>query len=171
MRVAVVLGTLDLISAWHISKMQYDRVYHFSVGDIQIPNYPSELVQVSNPQVDPLEEMRMVNRCIERNLSPLARSFLNDVLVVRALRLSEVRFEARSLLNFSNFIEGAEFSDVGSGGVCIYTRYLIDKDIKCDYFHRFKWECLPAFRFFGLIPKFGSLLLIFAKWRARFSVR
>ena len=169
MRIAFVLGSLNAMAAWQLLSLKVDCVYYFSSHELSLTEYPVKLRRLANPQLNILEESDIVERCIERNISNLAALGGDAAVMRRALRLSELRVEARCYLNAVELLQ-KQSSQAGTSieSVTVVSHYIFSEDVLPTSSISMCWHHAVHTRFLGLIPGLSRLLFCFSYWaRAR----
>lgn len=162
MRVAAVLGPLNAITAWQLVALKVDYIYYFSAHDSLPPKLPIACSRLENPQLNALQESAIVERCIERNIECTGDSNCDATLMRRALRLSELRVEARCYLNIIDYIkEQGRFNAETIESLTIVSHYLVAADVPSSSCIRINWFYVPHTRFLGLIPGLGRLFFLY----------
>ena len=169
MRVAVVLGTLNAMAAWKLTALKVDCIYHFSANELSLPKFPISILRLLAPQLDALQEAAIVERCIDRNIGCVVTSVDDATLMRRALRLSELRVEARCYLNAVKFIQQQlKSAACPIESVLFVSHYLGSADI--PYFSsdiNLQWHHVPHARFLGMTPGLSRLVYLFQLITAR----
>lgn len=168
MRVVFVLGSLNLMAAWQLVGLQADCIYHFSAREITLSEFPVPCYRLANPQLDALQESAIVESCIERNISQVARAGGDATLMRRALRLSELRVEAKCYLNALECIQQRLMPAGGAiESVTFVSHYLLPADVPPFLDLRCDWHQVPHTRFWALIPGLSRLVFLFQLVGAR----
>ena len=161
MRLAVVLGPLNAITAWQLVALKVDHIYYFCAQEPLLPRLPIACSRLDNTQINVLQESEIVECCIERNIEHISDSACDNALMRRALRLSELRVEARRYLNIIDYIKKHySFNAKKIESLIVISHYLMAADISSPSVH-INWFYVPHTRFFGLIPGLGRLFFLY----------
>ncbi|WGI26630.1 hypothetical protein QEN58_06100 [Halomonas alkaliantarctica] len=159
MRLLFVLGSLSERSASRFLTLNPDLVYHFSDKNIFSSHDPVSYKCLPSPQLNPKIESAIVESSIERNIKNIANPGGDAAIMRRALRLSELRIEAKCYLNAINFIKQKKTSDDISHDTIIFiSHYLLPSDVLMHEELNVEWHQVTNTRFLGLIPGFRYLL-------------
>ncbi len=159
MRVAFVLGPLSPIMARQLLGLKTDCIYHFSAHELSLTDFSVSCHRLPSSQLDALKEAVIVESCIDRAIVHIANSDC-EALMRRALRLSELRVEARCYLNAIEFLQ-REIISVGAviESVIFVSHYLQPVDVSLPKL-RTDWHQVPHTRFLGLIPGLNRLVFL-----------
>lgn len=159
MRVIFVLGTLSAMPAWRLAELKADRIYHFSAYNFSPPGLLVACHRLSSPQLNSRIESTIVEASIERSIGFISRPGDDEALMRRALRLSELRLEARCYLNAVELIRQGRLSvEEGVESVVFVSHYLLPSDVPSFTEFSVEWKQVPNMRFVGFIPGIGRLL-------------
>lgn len=160
MKWAVVLGPLNAIAVWQLVALEVDHIYYFSAQESLLPKLPIACSRLDNPQLNVLQESVIVERCIERNIEHISDSACDNALMRRALRLSELRVEARCYLNIIDHIQKQhKFNAENLESLIVVSHYLVAADIPPSSCVNIIWLHVYHKRLLGLIPGVGRLFL------------
>lgn len=168
MRVVFVLGTLNAMMGRQLADLKADCIYHFSASECPLSDFPVPCYRLVNPQLDALEESVIVENSIERAIAYVAKPGDDAALMRRALRLSELRVEARCYLNAIGFLQ-RQLIPAGRANesVTFVSHYLQSTDVSFPPRLRIYWHQVPHTRFLGLIPGLSRLVFLLQVVRAR----
>ncbi|WP_139839396.1 hypothetical protein [Halomonas sp. CSM-2] len=154
-----VLGPLSAKSAWQLENLKADCIYYFSDNKILSSEGSVSYHCLPNPQLNPKIESAIVESAIERIIQYMDMHLNDAAIMRRALRLSEIRIEARCYLNAIEFIKQNNIcTDRSEESVFLISYYLLSSDVeRLDEFN-IDWLQVPNTRFVGLIPGFRYLL-------------
>lgn len=162
MRVAFVLGTLNVMLARQLAGLKVDCMYHFSAHELSLPGFPVPCYRLVSRQLDALKESAIVESGIERSIAHVAKSGDDAALMRRALRLSELRIEARCYLNAVEFIKRQlRPAESAIESVIFVSHYLQSADVSSFPSTRIYWHQVPHTRFLGMIPGLSRLIFLF----------
>lgn len=161
MRVAFVLGTLNIMMARQLAGLKTDCMYHFSTRELALAGFPVSCLRLANPQLDALKEAAIVESSIDQAIAYVAHSGHDAALMRRALRLSELRIEARCYLNALDLIQ-RELIPAGRmiESITFVSHYLQPADVSSLPGLRIYWHQFPHTRFLGLIPGLSRLVFL-----------
>ena len=172
MKALFILGSLNAPTAWWLATLEIDHIYHFSAQELSLPGFPIPCLRLANPQVNALKESAIVESCIDRNIVYVTGLDCDISLMRRALRLSELRVEARSYLNVIELIRRQTNSNVEPiKSLTIVSHYLVAADTS-EFFSsvRTDWLHVSHTRFLGLIPGLNRLIFQLAIILRRFRL-
>lgn len=159
MKVAFVLARLSPELALQLEESGFDQIFHFSTDKVSQSKLSVPCFHLQNAQLNAIGEAVIVERCINRNISKLTKSVEYANLLRRALRLSELRVEARSYFNAMEILDKkVEDNFYSEDLVTFYSHYLVPDDVGSFNFHNVKWEPVLNKRFLGLFRKLSRIL-------------
>lgn len=158
MRVVFVLGSLNALTAWKLAALNIDSIYYFSAAEFILPKFPIACYRLPSPQMDALKESNIVEHCIERNIMQVASMGDDAALMRRALRLSELRVEARCYLSAIAYIQDKlMLAENDIEAVIFSSHYLISEDVLPLAGLNVCWYHMLHSRFLGLVPGLSRL--------------
>jgi len=161
MKVVFVLGSLDSLTAWKLAALNVDCIYYFSATEFALPKFPIACYRLPSPQMDALKESKIVEHCIERNIIRVASMGEDAALMRRALRLSELRVEARCYLNAIAYLQDKlMLADDKIETVIFSSHYLISEDVLPLAGFNVCWCPILHSRFLGLVPGLSRLIFL-----------
>lgn len=153
MRAIFLLGSLNSMAARQLLGLNSDIIYYFSTHEVSLPGSRISCYRLPNPQVDALKESTIVECCIERNILSVASLGDDAALMRRALRLSELRIEARSYLNAIAFLQKGLLTEKKTiQSVIFVSHYLCSEDVTSALQMNISWCPALHSRFFSLFP-------------------
>lgn len=159
MKVIIVLGTLHKNIVQELFRTKEGLVFHFSPYEYLIPSCPLTVFRLPNPQLNALGEAEIVERCIDRNIVAVSSLGDDESIMRRALRLSELRIEARCYLNAMEALRSDQFdNDIDS--VTFVSRYICAEDVMSDAAMSTSWRYVAHNRLLGAVPG----LVHISKW-------
>ncbi len=164
MRVAFVLGSLNASIAWRLAALNVDSIYYFSAAIFTLSEFPIACYRLPSPQMDAMKESNIVEHCIERNITRVASKGDDGQLMCRALRLSELRMEARYYINAIAYLqEKLMLADNKIEGVIFLSHYVAPEDVSLLAGLNVFWYHKLNSRFLGLFPGLRRLNFLFRK--------
>lgn len=158
MRVVFVLGSLNALMAWKLAALNIDAIYYFSASELILPEFPIACYRLSSPQIDALKESYIIENCIERNIMRIASMGDDTELMRRALRLSELRVEARCYLNAIAYLQDKlMFAGKDIEAVIFSSHYITSEDVWPLAGLNVFWYHMLHSRFLGLVPGLSRL--------------
>ncbi|MCQ4268866.1 hypothetical protein NAV28_16715 [Pseudomonas stutzeri] len=156
---AFVLGPLNVMMARQLFGLKVDCMYHFSADEFSLPDFSVSCQRLPDPQLDALKEAVIVESCIDRAIFHVANSGC-EALMRRALRLSELRVEARCYLNAIEFLQ-RELISTGAAieSVIFVSRYLQPTDVFLPK-SPIDWHQVLHTGFLGLVPGLSRLVFL-----------
>lgn len=161
MKAAFVLGPITTLASRRLSGLNVDKVFYFSTHESSIAKEInlSQYSRLDVIQLNPKDESEIVERCIERNFRRISTRIGNNSVMRRALRLSELRIEARCFLAAVNFLKIKKREDNSSiDSVIFVSHYIVADDISVVSAVPMSWAHVPHSRFFGLLPGLSRLV-------------
>ncbi|WP_313055169.1 hypothetical protein [Pseudomonas lopnurensis] len=155
MRAIFLLGSLNSMAAGQLRSLNGNVIYYFSTHEVSLPGSRISCYRLPNPQSDALKESAIVECCIERNILSVASLGDDAALMRRALRLSELRIEARSYLNAIDFLQKSLLTEKKTiRSVIFVSHYLCCEDATSalQMNMNISWRPVLHSRFFSLFP-------------------
>lgn len=159
MKIAFVLGRLNSDYYDFFIKSNFDTVYYFWGECDAVLHGEGKFRRLDAVMLNAGREREVIDRCIFRVSSCLNYGGVDEEIMRRAIRLSDLRVEVRAYINMLSFL-GKHKRMKAASELYIFSRYIVESDVETHEEFNMTWACFLHPRLSRFVPnRFLSLLV------------